>query len=93
MNQELEHAKKQLESRLGRQITEDEQNMLKGVYYFGKSFRLKKELKSEPQRIGEILPEVMENIRKRCEQNPDNKAFSHSNIKKAIPEPRTTRLK
>lgn len=31
---------------------------------------------SEPQRLGEFLPEVMQNIRKRCEQNPDNKAFS-----------------
>lgn len=30
---------------------------------------------SEPQRLGEILPEVMQNIRRRCEQNSDNKAF------------------
>lgn len=30
---------------------------------------------SEPIRLGEFLPEVIENIRRRCEQNPDNKAF------------------
>lgn len=30
---------------------------------------------SEPVRLCEILPEVMQNIRRRCEQNPDNKAF------------------
>lgn len=30
---------------------------------------------SEPQRLGEFLPKAMQNIRKRCEQNPENKAF------------------
>jgi len=30
---------------------------------------------SESQRLDEILPEVMQNIRRRCEQNPDNKVF------------------
>lgn len=31
---------------------------------------------SEPVRIGEILPGVLKEIRRRCEQNPDNKAFN-----------------
>lgn len=30
---------------------------------------------SEPQKLADFLPEVMRNIRNRCEQNPDNKEF------------------
>ena len=30
---------------------------------------------SEPQRLGDILPEVLSDIIKRCERNPDNTSF------------------
>jgi len=30
---------------------------------------------SEPVRLGEILPGVLQDIKRRCEQNPENKAF------------------
>lgn len=36
---------------------------------------------SRPKRIGEILPGVLRDIEKRCEQNPDNKAFSPGKAK------------
>ena len=29
----------------------------------------------EPERIGTVLPQVMRNLRRRCEQNPDNPDF------------------
>jgi len=31
---------------------------------------------SEPVRIGKILPEVLQNIERRCEQNQNNRAFN-----------------
>ena len=37
---------------------------------------------SEPTRIGAVLPPVMSRIRRRCEQNPDNKDFSEATRKK-----------
>ena len=63
--QQLEYAKKQLESRMGRPLTDKDVTILKGVYYFGKSYR-PAERKSEPQAIGEVLPGVVEQIRSRC---------------------------
>jgi len=54
---------------LGRPIQQDEEITLKGLYYFGKGLKLRNQLDSEPERLGDICKRVLPEIRERMEQN------------------------
>ena len=64
---DFEELKTETETDLGRAIDAEEEHALKLLYYFGKGVKLKAQLNSEPERIGEVLPGVMDNIAARME--------------------------
>ena len=65
MDAQFEKLKQEVETEIGRSLEQHEEIELKGLYYFGKGVKLKKQLESEPQQIGEILPAVMADIERR----------------------------
>jgi len=73
MDTEFDQLRARVEKDLGVTLDEGEQIVLRGLFYFGKGLKLRE--KAEPQRIGEVLPGVMKDIRRRCEQNPNNPDF------------------
>ena len=75
MDTGFEQLKKEVEAELDRPIEQGEEITMKAMYYFGKGLKLKNQVESEPERLGDICKRVLLEIRKRCEQNPDNKAF------------------
>lgn len=78
MSNGFEKFRQEVERDLGKPV---DRNILSAFYYFGKGLQLLKQSESrdrrmsEPQKLGEILPGVLRDIQKRCEQNPNNKAF------------------
>lgn len=69
MDNNFEKLKKEIEDELGRPIDQGEEFTIKALYYFGKGMKLKNQVESEPCRLGEILPGVMKNIKRRMERH------------------------
>lgn len=65
----FEKLKKGVETELGRPIEQGEEITIRALYFFGKGLKLKNQLDSEPERLGDICKRVLPEIRERMERN------------------------
>ena len=69
MDTGFEKLKQEIEAELDRPIEQGEEITMKALYCFGKGLKLKNQLDSEPERLGDICKRVLEDIRGRMEQH------------------------
>ena len=67
MDAKFEKLKRVIEAEQGRPLEPAEEVELKALNYFGKGVKLKNELESEPEQIGDICKCVLEDIRGRMQ--------------------------
>ena len=60
--------KQEVEAELGRPIEQAEEIELKSLYYFSRGVKLKNQLESEPEQLGDICKRVLEDMRGRVER-------------------------
>ena len=68
MDAQLEKLKREIETDLGRPLEVSEEIEMKALYYFGKGLKLKNELESEPELLGDICKRVPEDMRSSMER-------------------------